>query len=173
MLDPQQIPPTTAAIDWATVNRGFSDWLDSETTRTSEQKRKSVDALLLQDIAPEIAEEALSAGLTHPDVSRWLKGSATRDIREMPALGLFREMLQQRHLNVGTTWRSNDLTDMLYLSCATGYADIVVTERHMSAIASQSLRRLGRQVSVVPSLRDVTPMIEAHMSRQRDLSRPQ
>ena len=165
MLDPEQIPPTAAAAGWVAVNQGFSDWLDSETRRTADQKRKSVDVLFIQDMGAEIAEQARKAGLAPEELTHWLS-SPSLDVRDMPALGVYREMLQQRHLNVGTTWRTNDLTDMVYLSCAMGYADVVITERHMTAIGSQSLRRLGRRPSVLPSLRAAIPIIEARIYRQ-------
>jgi len=164
MLDPEQIPPTTAAVGWVAVNQRFSNWLDSETRRTADQKRKSVDVLFMQDMRAEIAEEAYKAGLTPEELAHWLS-SPFLDIRDMPALGLYREMLQQRHLNVGTTWRPNDLTDIVYLSCAMGYADVVIAERHMTAIGSQSLRRLGRRTSVLHSLREAIPIIEARICR--------
>jgi hypothetical protein len=162
MLDPEQIPPTAAAAGWVAVNQGFSDWLDSETRRTADQKRKSVDVLFIQDMGAEIAEEARMAGLAPEELAHWLS-SPFLDVRDMPALGVYREMLQQRHLNVGTTWRTNDLTDMVYLSCAMGYADVVIAERHMTAIGSQSLRRLGRPPLVLPSLRAAIPIIEARI----------
>jgi hypothetical protein len=165
MLDPEQIPPTAAAAGWVAVNQRFSGWLDSETQRTADQKRKSVDVLFMQDMGAEIADEARNAGLAPEELAHWLS-SPFPDVREMPALGVYREMLQQRHLNVGTTWKTNDLTDMVYLSCATGYADVVIAERHMTAIGSQSLRRLGRRPSVVSSLRAAIPIIEARIHRQ-------
>ena len=164
MLDPEQIPPTTAALGWVAVNQRFSNWLDSETRRTADQKRKSVDVLFMRDMGAEIAEEAYKAGLTPEELAHWLS-SPFLDIRDMPALGLYREMLQQRHLNVGTTWRPNDLTDIVYLSCAMGHADVVIAERHMAAIGSQSLRQLGRRTSVLPSLREAIPIIEARICR--------
>lgn len=161
MLDADHVPPTAARIGWVTANQVFSDWLDSEVARPGPRKRKSVDVLLLQDISQEIAEEAMAAGLTPAQMSAWIRGPMFRDMATMPALGLYRELLQQRHLNVGTVWQPNDLTDMIYLSNAVGYADIVVAERHMTAISRQALHRLRRTTNIYRSIHEALPAIDA------------
>ncbi len=70
------------------------------------------------------------------------------EITAMPSLGLFREVLEQKHLNPGTTWYNNDLSDLMYLTCAAGYADYVVSERSLVSQMEQSLKRLNRLVNV-------------------------
>ncbi|WP_432571326.1 hypothetical protein [Kineococcus sp. SYSU DK005] len=62
MLDRNHIP-STPPTGWTQSNQQFSDWLDHEP-RDSQQKRKSVDALLLHDLQRELAEEARSSGIT-------------------------------------------------------------------------------------------------------------
>ncbi|MEU2434386.1 hypothetical protein ABZ611_33750 [Streptomyces sp. NPDC007861] len=84
-----------------------------------------------------------------------------RAIGESPAVGLFREMLHSRHLNKGTTWRPNDLTDMIYLSCAAGCADYdVVCEKHMRDPLQHGLKRMGRSAQVYRRLADAVAAIE-------------
>jgi hypothetical protein len=117
MLDTDRVEPGPDA-GWTQANQRFSDWLDSEI-RDSQQKRKSIDALFLSDLSKEIVEEAHAAGTTIEQFRHPLN-QATDDIRQLPATGLFREMLHERHLNKGTVWETNDLTDMVYLSCAAG-----------------------------------------------------
>jgi hypothetical protein len=158
ILDSKHIEPGPTT-DWAGSNQRFSDWLDGED-RDSQQKRKSVDVFLLSDLRREIAEEALAAGITPEQLSLWALNEMAETIRVLPATGLFREMLHDRHLNAGTVWKTNDLTDMVYLSCAAGYADFVVCERHMGSVLAQGLRRLGRQQNVFRRLRDAVPAIE-------------
>jgi hypothetical protein len=141
MLDTERCEPGPDA-GWTQANQQFSDWLDSEP-RNPQQKRKSIDGLLLTDLSKQIAEEAHSAGMTIEQVRHWIPKQATDDIRQLPATGIFREMLHDRHLNKGTVWKLNDLTDMVYLSCAVGYADFVVCEHHMASVLTQGLRCLG------------------------------
>jgi hypothetical protein len=86
-----------------------------------------------------------------------------KDIQQLPATGVFREMLHDRHLNKGTVWRHNDLTDMVYLSCAAGYADFVVCERHMGNVLRQGLKRLSRPTLIFRRLRDAVPAIRERL----------
>lgn len=157
MLDAERIEPGPD-LGWALANQQFSDWLDGEN-RTPQQKRMSIDALLLSDLRTEVAEEAYAAGGTLEQFQHWFPDQLMEDIRELPATAMFREMLHERHLNQGTVWRRNDLTDMIYLSCAAGYADFVVCERHMGNVLTQGLRRLRRQPLAFRRLRDAAPAI--------------
>lgn len=163
MLDTDQGEPGPD-VGWAQANQRFSDWLDSEF-RDPQQKRKSIDALLLSDLSKEIAEEAHAAGMTIEQFRHWVINQATDDIRCLPATGLFREMLHDRHLNKGTVWKTNDLTDMVYLSCAAGYADFVVCERHMGSMLTQGLKRLGRPQYVFRRFRDAIPTVQAALAK--------
>jgi hypothetical protein len=161
MLDSEHIEP--GSTDWAATNQHFSDALDRENF-DSQQKRELIDEFLLLDLQAEIEEEARAAGITPEQFALWKQNELIETYRGLPALGLFREMLHERHLNPGTVWRTNDLTDMVYLSCAAGYADFVVCERHMSSVLAQGLRRLGRQQNVFRRIRDAVPAIEAELA---------
>lgn len=161
MLDAERIEPCPEA-GWALANQQFSDWLDGED-RTSQQKRKSIDALLLSDLRTEIAEEAHAAGGTLEQFQEWFPDQFLEDIPQLPATGVFSEMLHDRHLNKGTVWRHNDLTDMVYLSCAAGYAEFVVCERHMGNVLRQGLKRLNRPTLIFRRLRDAVPAIRERL----------
>ncbi len=163
MLDAEPIESGSDA-GWTQANQRFGDWLDGED-RDAQQKRKSIDAFILSDLQAEIAEEARAAGATLEQLRHWIMNQAMTDVRQLPATGLFREMMHDRHLNKGTVWKSNDLTDMVYLSCAAGYADFVVCERHMGAVLTQGIRRLGRKPRVFRQLHDAVPAIEAALAK--------
>ncbi|MEU6977022.1 MULTISPECIES: hypothetical protein [unclassified Streptomyces] len=158
MLDTERVPPGSVS-GWVESHQRFSDWLDSEK-RDARQKRRSVDVFFLNDIRMDIATEARAARLAPAAASAWVTEHATGDLAAAPALGLLREMFHERHLNKGTTWRTNDLTDMLYLSCAAGYADFVVCERAMGGALKQGVERLRRPVRIFPRLSDVVEAIE-------------
>lgn len=162
MLDAERIEPGPDT-GWTLVNQQFSDWLDGEEDRTPQQKRKSIDALLLSDLQTEIAEEAYAAGATLEQFQHWLSDQSMQDLGQLPATGVFREMLHERHLNKKTAWKRNDLTDMVYLSCAAGYADVVVCERHMANVLTQGLKRLEHPTLVFRRLRDAVPVISERL----------
>lgn len=153
-------------MGWALANQQFSDWLDGET-RSTHQKRKSIDDLLLSDLRTEIAEEAHAAGVLLEQFRHWFLNHSMDDIRELPATGTFRKMLHERHLNKGTVWRRNDLTDMVYLSCAAGYADFVVCERHMGTVLTQSLNRMRGPTLVFRRLYEAVAAIETALAAPR------
>lgn len=73
----------------------------------------------------------------------------------LPALGLYGEALRDRSLDSKSKWKDNDLIDLLYLTCATGYADHVVCEKNSTTILRQGARRLKRVVSIHRTLADL------------------
>lgn len=151
-------------IGWATLSQEFSDWLDAEQ-RDSRQKRKVIDGFLLSDLRKEIADESWAAGLTTSQLESWAIKHAMKEIGTFPAISLFREMLHNRHLNKGTKWRPNDLIDMVYLSCAAGYCDITVCERHMGAVLKHALKRAGRTPRVYRDLAGAVGAIDDALRR--------
>lgn len=162
MLDAEHVESGPSA-GWPAVNQQFSDWLDGEK-RDAQQKRRSIDALLMSDLQREIAEEAHTARATSEQMSQWIGKSFAAGISALPATGLFRELLHEKHLNKGSRWVPNDLTDMIYLSCAAGYADIVVCERFTAAALSRGQRRLGRTPNAFRTLREAVPAVEAALA---------
>ncbi|MFF7385824.1 hypothetical protein [Streptomyces griseoluteus] len=158
MLDTERVGegPDTG---WTAVSQRFSDWLD-ELDQDSQQKRRAIDIHIITDLQRELAEEAATAGVPTELFRQWGSKGWVRAIGDSPAVGLFREMLHSRHLNKGTTWRRNDLTDMLYLSCAAGYADFVICEKHMRDPLQHGLKRMGRSTQVYRRLTDAVAAIE-------------
>lgn len=158
MLDTQRIEEG-ADTGWTASSQRFSDWLDG-LDQDSQQKRRAVDIHMVKDLQRELAEEAAAAGVPKELFRQWGFKGWVRAIAGSPAVGLFREMLHSRHLNKRTTWRPNDLTDMVYLSCAAGYADFVVCEKHMRDPLQHGLRRMGRSTGVYRRLPDAVAAIE-------------
>ncbi|MFC4466107.1 hypothetical protein ACFPH6_16505 [Streptomyces xiangluensis] len=159
MLDTERVEPGPEP-GWVQSNQQFSDWLDGQNW-DSQQKRRSIDAFLFADLQRDLAEGAHATGLSPQDLQRWGQKQPMDCLSTLPATGLYREMLHNRHLNKGTTWQRNDLTDMLYLSCAAGYADFVVCERHMREPLERGVRRLGLRTKVFRRLSEVIPALRA------------
>lgn len=140
--------------DWVEWQQALTNWLRLEGLHR-EALDAEVDAFFLRDTHEEIAEAASAVGISFSQLSAWMAGAATRDIPRMPANGIFREVLRERHLNPGTTWKQNDLIDATYLCSAAGYVDYVVGERHFTAVLERAIARLGRRVRVFRRLRDL------------------
>nr|WP_242000093.1 hypothetical protein [Streptomyces klenkii] len=165
MLDAERNEPGPDT-GWVAANQRFSDWLDSQDW-DAQQKRRAVNAFLLADLRREIAEQAHAAGVNVGEFQQWILKHAAKEIGQLPAVGLYREMHYGRHLNKGIKWVPNDLTDMVYLSCAAGYADFVVCERHMCAFLTQGIRRLKGATPVFRRLSDAVAAIEAALESPR------
>lgn len=159
LLDAERTPPGQNT-GWADANQRFSDWLDGEQ-RDAQQKRNCVDAFLLSDLQRDVAEKAFAAGSTPEQMGAWVLAGFGRGLSGLRSAGVYREAVQQRHLNVGTTWRPNDLTDLVYLSCAVAYADVVVCERQMAAVFRQASRRTAATAGTHSRLRSAVREVES------------
>jgi hypothetical protein len=157
MLDADAITPDVIP-GWVQRQRQFTDSLSELAGSRSERDRK-VDVFFLVDTTPELATVLTTEGIATREVDEWIQEHQDGEVAAMPSLGLFREVLRGRHLNPGSTWESNDLTDMMYLCCGAGYADHVVGERSTIAQIEQAAARLGRDVSVHRRIRDVVPLL--------------
>jgi hypothetical protein len=112
--------------------------------------------MFFADLTSELPEEAARAGVTPEQMSEW---TLRFDVSDLPCLGLFREVLHDKLLEPRTTWDSNDLVDMVYLTCGAAYADHVVSERHLAGQMTQGLRRLGRPVNVHRRLSELVDVL--------------
>lgn len=157
MLDADAITPDVIP-GWVQRQRQFTDSL-SEVAGSRSERDRMVDVFFLTDTTPELATVLTTEGIATQDVDEWIQQHQDGEVADMPSLGLFREVLRGRHLNPGSTWESNDLTDMMYLCCGAGYADHVVGERSTIAQIEQAAARLGRDVSVHRRIRDVVPLL--------------
>ncbi|KAA1399913.1 hypothetical protein [Aeromicrobium ginsengisoli] len=79
-------------------------------------------------------------------------------LASMPMVGYLSGLFTQRYLNGTTVWKPNDLVDMLFLSCAAGYADFVAAEAHTGTQLAQLQRTRGKPQTVFTTLHG---MVEA------------
>lgn len=151
MLDAEHLPLQSAA-GWAAEFQRFATFLADNPT-APEMKRRRTHAKFIADLIHELAEEAHRVGITPAQMSNWTLQHSEDDLRQMPALGLFREVLHEKLCNPTLRWEQNDLMDMVYLTAAGGYCDHVVGERAHASHMRNGLRRLGRPTKVHRSLR--------------------
>lgn len=143
---------------WVDKLQRFTGWMACEP-RDPGRRRQRTNLMFITDLGRELAEEAHRAGITPEEMSEWTRHCSDTDISELPSLGLFREVLHEKLLNPGTRWETNDVTDLMYLPCAAGYADHVVGENSLTAQMEQGLRRLGRTAKVDRRLTDLANAI--------------
>lgn len=116
-----------AAAGWARAHAELADRL-----RAAGADRhvvwQVVHTRLLLDLAGELAQASMSLELVPDEVIERLSGAGD-PIGDMPFLARMRQLLFARVRNIGQRWEGNDLVDSIFLSCAAGYADIVIGER--------------------------------------------
>jgi hypothetical protein len=139
---------------WVEKFQFITDWL-ADQKHNAQRKRLSTDVYFLDDASKEIAEEAKGAGLTVQQLQNWVQGPWKEDIARMRCVGLYREVLHEKQINGGTAWKGNDLTDLMYLTCAAGYADYVVGERSAISQMQQANKRLGRPNNLYRNVNDL------------------
>lgn len=142
---------------WVDKLQRFTDWMGGEP-RDPHRRRQRTNLMFVSDLRSELAEEAHRAGITPEELGEWMEHCSDEDISEFPSLGLFREVFREKLNNPGTRWEGNDLTDLMYLTCAAGYADHVAGENSTTAQMEQGLLRLGRPTKVH---RDLAGLSEA------------
>lgn len=84
-----------------------------------------------------------------------------RFLREGRMTALLSELFATRFVDQSTKWASNDLVDMLYLSCAAAYCDYVVAETKTATHLQQIQRRLGVKVNVFSNLQCLVESLHA------------
>ena len=153
MLDADHVEMGTSP-GWVDKLQRFTEWISTEPADPY-RRRQRTHVLFIADLGKELATAAHAAGVAPEQMSDWTLRRSDDALSEMPALGLFREALHDKVLEPRTQWEDNDLTDLMYLTCAVGYADHVAAERGLVSKMEQGLRRLGRTASVHRRLRDL------------------
>lgn len=153
----QDFTPRSSLGDWLARVQGFADWIANERGRTKEQRRRSAEVFAFADVQKEVTTAAFERGATPAEMSKWVMGTWDSASLGGPAISLFRSVMIDKFL-AGNRWEDNDLTDLMYLCTAAGYADHVVGERRTIALLEQSKRRIGSKAVLH---RDLVSLVRA------------
>jgi hypothetical protein len=127
LVDREALPDTEgrqAAAAWARKFADLGDYVQSNGM-SREQAFRAATGMVLADLLPEIV------ALAPVDVVKpWLAETTKTGLGEMPYLGRFAAVVFARLRQPTTRWSGNDLNDLSFLCCASGYADVVVGERN-------------------------------------------
>lgn len=83
----------------------------------------------LADIETDLVAAAQANGVSGDEFGDWLANEAEGALAGLPHVGRARELTHYRLVNAEDSWEVNDLNDLLFLTCAAGYADVVVAEK--------------------------------------------
>jgi hypothetical protein len=84
-----------------------------------------------------------------------------KHLTAMPMVGYLSGLFTQRYVSATTVWKRNDLLDMMFLSCAAGYADFVAAEANTGTQLAQLQRTRGRPQTVFTTLHDLVEALLA------------
>nr|WP_201468913.1 hypothetical protein [Microbacterium hydrocarbonoxydans] len=153
LLDREPTPRGSLA-SWLSRVQEFSSWLEGERQRSKIERRKAARLFAAADATKEIANAAAEIGATPAQATEWFAGAWDQMSFGAPAITLFRSVMVDTML-AGARWEANDLTDLMYLCTAAGYADHVVGERRTIGLLRQSVRRSNVPVQLHTSLSSV------------------
>ncbi len=131
MLDDERedlTEPDNLAARWATSFHELAQELRRNTTARKHSAQITATRLII-DMQDDVARSALGAGLTQQQFEDWLLHRSQEDLARLPYLGTMYAATHTRLRNADDVWNSHDLTDMIYLACASAYTDIVVCEK--------------------------------------------
>jgi hypothetical protein len=137
-IDEQQTAGLRQAAVWAEGHQRLADFMRS-VLMGPQRARINATAAVLADLQDEIAFAAMSAGVSAAAMSSWAAEAADQ-FAPMPFLGRLLEVIYHRLRNAGSKWEANDLNDIMFLTCAAGYAHVVVGENQ----TIDFLKRAGR-----------------------------
>jgi hypothetical protein len=121
---------------WARYFAGLAVQLHA-ADESAETLWRVANSNLLVDLLDDVVRVALLANVAPEEVINRL--SAPDDpISRMPFLAQMRQLLFARLCNETQQWQANDLIDILFLTCAAGYADVVAAERQTVAHLAQA-----------------------------------
>jgi hypothetical protein len=158
-----------AAQRWADLYHRLATHLQ-DTKGTATDAREMALQALVKDLSIEIVECGRVAGASQPAVRRWMQNGASADVPRMPYLGRLCETTYLRLRNASDRWRGNDLVDMQYLSCAAGYASVVVGEKKMVDYLRRADRQVGSRAHLCATLVEAVELLEDERKVGLDLN---
>lgn len=126
--EPDEDAGGEAAHNWAQSFRGLADAMKGNE-RAKQMSRDLTRMRFISDLGEDFLRAA-STAMPSEDFPRWM-AECEYALSGVPALGRVRELMHLRITNSDDKWEAHDLNDMMFLSYAAGYADLVIGEKKM------------------------------------------
>jgi hypothetical protein len=135
--------PTIEAIlnpsAWVSRNQLITDHL-ARSQLSAARKRATALSYIWGDNAQPVDEALRLLGADPKLRESFDLAQQMALLRSQPFTSLFTDLFVQRHISSSTVWKENDLIDLMFLCCATGYADFVAAEKHTGTQLIQAQR---------------------------------
>lgn len=170
LINPEKIE-STPMPGWAVRNQELTKHI-ANLNETTQSKKKKALACFWYECVTTVAPELESSSAFDPDLIMSTLESFGQEVSSKPMMSHLSYLFIQRYINRDTRWDMNDLTDMIFLSCAAGYADYVVAEKHTGNQLKQYRKSTGQPNTVFTSLEELVACLESndvvtHTERER------
>lgn len=135
--------------EWVAMNQRRTDDI-AESELNVAQRRRQAWRYAWMENSDAIRHALSTLGIATSDIAHIMERAIPRMLQSQPMVSYFCELLVRRYVDQSVRWKSNDLTDMMFLSTAAGYADYVAAERHIGTQLIQLQR--SRRVPVTVHL---------------------
>ncbi len=125
-------PPRDVAQSFADEEQAQLDRFAAHGS-DADERRRGVAARLILDIRDALQEAQLRTSISTDQILALGGHELTQFMRDLPSRDALLELATVQHHNPQTRWHPNDLNDLVYISLAVGYCDVVVTERRWAA----------------------------------------
>lgn len=157
LIDPDVIDKNAEkAEQWVAAQQKNTDTFQAHADMTARQKKELAYGLVWHDLRQHVVRAAERLEISHIPLSAI---DFNRLRRDCPSVQIYAHWMMLRLTN-RSRWRLNDLNDMTYLSCATAYADYVVTERQAADLLTQTQNTLRLRRSVFPTIEECMAAFE-------------
>jgi hypothetical protein len=153
-----QQPPLQFAEAFAREERAQAERFVNHGSHKDE-RRRAVAARVFIDMHDAVNGAQGRALVTADDILDLGADGLTDLILDLPSRAGLLELLWQQHDNAQTRWHPNDFNDIIFLSVAVGYCDVVVTERKWAHMFGRTElpKRFG--TTVIADLSELTELM--------------
>lgn len=125
----------------------------------SDERQRGVAARMFLDMREALNEAQLRTSITTDDILGLGAEGLTQFMRDLPSRDALLELVTVQHRNPQTRWHANDMNDLVFTSVATGYCDVVVTERRWAANLTSSDVPQRQGTTVLARLSDLPQVL--------------
>lgn len=132
-----------------------------EQGSSKDEIRRAVAANMFMDIMEPLEAALQRAAVTLDEFMALGRQGLTDVMFDLPSRVAMLELMWRQHADLQSKWKPNDLNDLVYLSAAIGYCDVVVTERRWSAMLAQIDIRSKTGTIVLGKLAELPAALQA------------
>jgi hypothetical protein len=154
------LPPVEPAKHFAKVqNKTVGLFLEHHLEK--DKRRGAVVMMEVREMFEQLAKAWSRAGIAWEQMVELGADGMTELLLDLPSRAPGLELMWRQYDNTQTTWCPNDMIDISYLSAATAYCDIVVTERKWTAMLNSSGVATRYGTTVISDLAHLTQLLVA------------